>query len=118
MGEEVPDGIIPILITGPTQTIINCVIDEDVTEENPHKFLPKDVFISDIQKRAAVSDFSPFKKELNAFEGTEILVVMDAEFLYGQNFFLCLGEEAVNKFLYPNGVPGEAGPDGQIVVPG
>lgn len=62
MGEEVPEGIIPILITGPTQKIISCVIDEDVTEENVTKMIPKDVFISDIQKRAAVSDFSPFKK--------------------------------------------------------
>ena len=31
--EEVPAGFIPLLITGPTQAIIECIIDENVTEE-------------------------------------------------------------------------------------
>ena len=31
--EEVPPGFLPLLITGPTQAIIECVIDENVTEE-------------------------------------------------------------------------------------
>ena len=112
MGDEVPEGVIPILITGPTQGIIQCVIDEDVTEENPHKLISKDVFLADIQKRAAVSDFSPFKKEFNELEIDEVMVVMDAEFLYGQNFYLLMTQDAINKYLYPNGMPGEGGAEG------
>jgi hypothetical protein len=111
--EEVPEGILAILITGPTQKIIQCVIDEDVTEENPYKLIQKSVFQDDIKKRAAVSDFSPFKKEINKYDGEEILLVLDAEFLYGQNFYIFLTEEGKNAFLTPavadSGVPGEPG---------
>ncbi|CAG5111945.1 Oidioi.mRNA.OKI2018_I69.chr2.g6214.t1.cds [Oikopleura dioica] len=113
--EEVPDGVLPILITGPTQTIIECVIDEHVTEENPHKLIPKDVFLKDIQTRAAVSDFQPFKKSFIDSDCEEILVVMDAEFLYGQNFYLCMTEKAKNTVLYPGMELGEDGaPVGDI----
>ena len=34
-------GYIPLLITGPTQKIIECIIDEDVTEEAPYKLINK-----------------------------------------------------------------------------
>ena len=65
------------------------------------------MFLDDVQKRAAVSDFSPFKKEIAKAELDEILVVYDADFLYGQNFFLITTNDAKLKYLYPNGPPAD-----------
>ncbi|CBY12494.1 unnamed protein product [Oikopleura dioica] len=81
--------------------IIECIIDEHVTEEAPYKLVSKDVFLKDIQARAAVSDFQPFKKSFVESKCDEILVVMDADFLYGQNFYLCMTEKTKNTVLYP-----------------
>ena len=100
-------GYIPLLITGPTQKIIECIIDEDVTEDAPYKLINKQVFLDDVQKRAAVSDFSPFKKELAKAELDDLLVVYDADFLYGQNFFLIVTEAAKVGYLFPNGPPAD-----------
>ena len=53
--EDVPAGFIPLLITGPTQAIIECIIDENVTEEG-NTFLisglsPKWIcFVRDLEK--------------------------------------------------------------------
>ena len=44
-----------------------------VTDEAPYKLIPKQVFLDDVQKRAAVSDFSPFKKEIANSELDDIL---------------------------------------------
>ena len=65
------------------------------------------MFLDDVQKRAAVSDFSPFKKEIANAELDDILVVYDADFLYGQNFFLIMTNDAKLKYLYPNGPPAD-----------
>lgn len=105
--ESAPPGYIPLLITGPTQAIIECIIDEHVTDEAPYKLIPKQVFLDDVQKRAAVSDFSPVKKEIANAELDDILVVYDADFLYGQNFFLIITNDAKLKYLYPNGPPAD-----------
>ena len=73
--------------------------------------------MDDIQKRAAVSDFSPNKKEIGNAELDEIMVVYDFDFLYGQNFFLLLTKDAKLKYLYPDGVPAGADAD-QAPLPG
>ena len=99
--------------------IIECVIDEHVTEEAPHKLVPKDVFLKDIQARAAVSDFQPFKKSFVESTCDEILVVMDADFLYGQNFYLCMTEKTKNTVLFPGMELGEDGaPVGDVATAG
>ena len=76
-----------------------------MTEEAPYKLINKQVFLDDVQKRAAVSDFSPFKKELGDAELDDILVVYDFDFLYGQNFFLIVTEAAKISYLFPYGPP-------------
>lgn len=60
--EEIPSYIMPLFFTSKTQEIFGCKGDEDVTEENPHKLIPKEAVIRDFKDRAAVSDFHPAKK--------------------------------------------------------
>lgn len=60
--EEIPSDIMPLFFTSKTQEIFGCKGDEDVTEENPHKLIPKEAIIQDFKDRAAVSDFHPAKQ--------------------------------------------------------
>lgn len=60
--EEIPTDIMPLFFTSKTQEIFGCKGDEDVTEENPYKLIPKEVVFQDFKDRAAVSDFHPAKQ--------------------------------------------------------
>ncbi|XP_073449718.1 dynein axonemal intermediate chain 3 [Aquarana catesbeiana] len=96
-----PDYVIPLVLTSKTQEIFQCRVDEDFTQENPHKLLKKEEILSDLKTRAAVSDFSPIKSVITEYPGEELLLVLDTEFRYGQNFYLVITEEAKESILHP-----------------
>lgn len=54
-----------IFMTGATQAIFAFEVDKDVTPENPQKIVTLEAIKADMQQRAAVSDFSVYKKEWN-----------------------------------------------------
>ena len=60
--EEIPSDILPLFFTSKTQEIFGCKGDQDVTEENPCKVIPKGTILQDFKDRAAVSDFHPAKQ--------------------------------------------------------
>ncbi|NXS54230.1 WDR63 protein, partial [Brachypteracias leptosomus] len=93
--------IFPLVFTTKTQEIFNCQVDEDVTEENCFKLIKKEDIIQDLKTRAAISDFHPVKKLVLEYPGEELLVVFDAKFQYGQNFYLVASEEAKENILKP-----------------
>ncbi|XP_031455865.1 WD repeat-containing protein 63 [Phasianus colchicus] len=93
--------IFPLVFTTRTQEIFNCRVDEDVTEENCFKLIKKDDIIQDLKTRAAISDFHPVKNIVLEYPGEELLIVFDANFQYGQNFYLVASEEAKENFLKP-----------------
>uniref|UniRef100_A0A8B9EPU3 WD repeat domain 63 n=1 Tax=Anser cygnoides TaxID=8845 RepID=A0A8B9EPU3_ANSCY len=93
--------IFPLVFTTKTQEIFNCRVDEDVTEENCFKLIKKEDIIQDLKTRAAISDFYPVKRVVLEYPGEELLVVFDANFQYGQNFYLVASEEAKENFLKP-----------------
>ncbi|NWS75173.1 WDR63 protein, partial [Crotophaga sulcirostris] len=93
--------IFPLVLTTQTQEIFNCRVDEDVTEQNCFRLIKKDDIIQDLKTRAAISDFHPFKKVVLEYPGEELLVVFDATFQYGQNFYLVASEEAKENLLKP-----------------
>ncbi|KFQ30334.1 WD repeat-containing protein 63, partial [Merops nubicus] len=92
--------IFPLIFTTKTQEIFNCRIGEDVTEKNCFKLIKKEDIIQDL-KTAAISDFHPVKKVVLEYPGEELLVVFDAKFQYGQNFYLVASEEAKENILKP-----------------
>ena len=51
-------------MTTKTQAIFNAKCDEDVTEDNPFKFIPKTEILEDMKNRAAICDFHPFKAQI------------------------------------------------------
>ncbi|NXP05918.1 WDR63 protein, partial [Thinocorus orbignyianus] len=93
--------IFPLVFTTKTQEIFNCRVLEDVTEENCFKLIKKEDIIQDLKTRAAISDFHPVKKVVLEYPGEELLVVFDANFEYGQNFYLIASEEAKENLLKP-----------------
>ncbi|KFO83694.1 WD repeat-containing protein 63, partial [Buceros rhinoceros silvestris] len=93
--------IFPLVFTTKTQEIFNCRVDEDVTEENCFKLIKKEDIIQDLKTRAAISDFHPVKKVVLEYPGEELLIVFDAKFQYGQNFYLVASEEAKERLLKP-----------------
>ncbi|NXX47128.1 WDR63 protein, partial [Tricholaema leucomelas] len=93
--------IFPLVFTTKTQEIFSCRVDEDVTEENCFKLIKKEDIIQDLNTRAAVSDFHPVKKVVLEYPGEELLVVFDAKFQFGQNFYLVASEEAKENLLKP-----------------
>ncbi|NXM74807.1 WDR63 protein, partial [Serilophus lunatus] len=93
--------IFPLALTTNTQEIFSCRVDEDVTKENCFKFLKKEDIIQDMKTRANVSDFYPIKKVILEYPGEELLVVFDAKFKYGQNFYVVASEEAKENLVKP-----------------
>jgi hypothetical protein len=63
MAPKTMNGVSPIFITGATQQLFECVVDEQVTRAAPHKLIAKQAILDDMIKRAAVSDFAPFKQQ-------------------------------------------------------
>jgi len=98
---KAPLGLFPIFITSMTQNIFKIQADVDVTEENPVKLIPKVDIQSDLIARAAISDFSVIKQAILDSPLDEILVVYDPKYYYGQNYFVCVTEEAVDLILHP-----------------
>ncbi|KAJ7410142.1 hypothetical protein WISP_111177 [Willisornis vidua] len=93
--------IFPLVLTAKTQEIFNCRIDEDVTEENCFKLIKKEDIIQDLKTRADISDFYPFRKVVLEYPGEELLVVFDAKFQYGQDFYIVASEEAKENLIKP-----------------
>ncbi|XP_061635110.1 dynein axonemal intermediate chain 3 isoform X4 [Phyllopteryx taeniolatus] len=96
-----PEGIIPMVLTSATQQHFGCVADEDVTGENPYKLLKKDDILEDMKTKAAVSDFSPVKQIILDYPESELLLVFDRDFIYGQLFYLVVTPEAKERILNP-----------------
>ena len=59
-----PPGVVPLFFSGPSQQIFGCVVDVDLTDENPRKLIPKEKILEDFKNRAAVCDFHPVKQKI------------------------------------------------------
>lgn len=113
--DVLPPNVFPLFMTSKTQEIYNCKCDEDVTEENPFKFIPKVDILEDMKMRAAICDFHPFKQQVLDYPADDILIVYDADFKHGQNFIIALTEDAKEALLKSEeeAQEGEAGEDGE-----
>jgi len=99
--DEVTDnGIVPIFLATKTQELFNCLVDDQVTEQNPFKLISKQSALNDLYNRAAVSDFHPVKQIVANYPADEFLVVFDPKFEHGQNFYICINEEAKSRHLH------------------
>ncbi|KAI8817694.1 WD40-repeat-containing domain protein [Fimicolochytrium jonesii] len=98
---EMPAGIMPLFLTGNTQDLFKVKPGEDVTPARPFKLVPKADIMSDLQARAAISDFFPAKQAILDFPGEAILVHHDANFKWGQNYYICITPAAMDLIINP-----------------
>ncbi|EGD78550.1 hypothetical protein PTSG_09242 [Salpingoeca rosetta] len=93
-----PEGALGMFLTGATQEIFGCIADENVTAEKPTFLIPIEKIKEDFLNRAAVSDFSVCKEQIQAYDGEELLVVYDPDFTFETNFIVCLTEQAKGDY--------------------
>mmetsp|Transcript_34732 Transcript_34732/g.56249 ORF Transcript_34732/g.56249 Transcript_34732/m.56249 type:complete len:143 (+) Transcript_34732:352-780(+) len=93
-GKSPPGGVEPLFFTSTSQEIFRIRTGEDVTREHPHRYIPKQDILNDIQFRGVISDFHPVKDRVKEYPGDELLIVYDDENIYDQNFYLCVTLEA------------------------
>ena len=98
---EPPPGIVPLFFTTQTQQIFNILADVNVSKESPNAVLNKSAILQDLGTRKAISDFHPINELISEYPGDEILVVYDADFVFGENFYVCVTEEAKENILFP-----------------
>ncbi|KAJ3055753.1 WD repeat-containing protein 63 [Rhizophlyctis rosea] len=96
-----PPGVIPLFLSSMTQEIFKVRAGEDVTAESPIKMIPKADLLADMHARAAISDFTPVKQQINDFPQDEMLLQYDPTFKYDCNFLLCVTVEAMEAILHP-----------------
>lgn len=85
-----PPGLYRLFISSSAQTLLNIRADEDITQEDNIKTVPKQSLLDEINKKMATSDFYPFRRLIEEYPEDDITVVYDYEFQYDKNFFLCL----------------------------
>ncbi|KAL3320712.1 WD repeat-containing protein 63 [Cichlidogyrus casuarinus] len=108
--DVIRQGFLPIFLSAPTVEIFGLAVTEeereasksqiDITYETvPHYLVAKAAILDDLFKRAAVSDFAPLKQKINSYGGKEILLIKDDDYKYGENFVICLNEDAKSEIL-------------------
>lgn len=60
----------------------------------------KDVMLEEVAKLGFYSAWNDIKADVQAYEGTELLVVADHEEKYGENWYICLTEAAKEAYFY------------------
>eukprot|EP00117_Sycon_ciliatum_P006446 scpid30493/ scgid9981/ WD repeat-containing protein 63 len=97
--DELPAGAKPLFMSGPSQEIFHCTPDVDINDADMFKLILKADIMQDFKNRASVCDFHPVKSDIQNYPGDEVLIVMDRDYKYGENFVVCLTEEAKEFFL-------------------
>jgi hypothetical protein len=90
---------VPIFLRGVTCEKFGLKTGEGVMDLVNSKFLSREDIMKEIQLMGVMSDFEPAKKQLEAFKGAEILIVVDKESTYGETFLLCVTDEAQEQFF-------------------
>lgn len=96
--DPLKEGLVPLYISN--QTIDLFGLRELTTGAGPlHMAVPKVNLVADMFTRAAISDFTPAKKQIQSFTGAELIIVYDPEWSHGQNFYLLVTPDATQAYL-------------------
>ena len=135
MAAKIPKGIGPVFLTGNTcerfkirpvsqdsilQPQTTCIFntyyqDVELSAQKPYGFVNCKEILSHIQVNGVISDWHCTKAWVEACPDEEILVVIDDENVYGQNFFVCYTTEVKEQELAKYATAVSASPDGAVV---
>lgn len=99
MPDELPPGAESLFLASKTQELFQLGESSAATEHVIVKIRPKQDILADIQKRAAVSDFSPIKKKIQEYPEDNLVLIADADYKFGENFVILLTTEAKDALL-------------------
>ncbi|KAJ3123538.1 WD repeat-containing protein 63 [Nowakowskiella sp. JEL0407] len=105
---EIPEDMIkdiqPIFLTGITKDILK-IKQPPQREGSEAKLMyfvvKKSDLMLDLSTRLAISDLYPVKPQIMEFPGDEMLLCVDSEYKYGQNFYLCCTQRLIDHILNP-----------------
>lgn len=88
-------GVVKLIISSVTQSRVGLMVGEDVTSENPWRYLPKEAIDDDLELHEETSEFLSIKPELLEYQTQQILVgyIPDEEREYDE-FYICLTQSA------------------------
>ncbi|XP_030747574.1 WD repeat-containing protein 63 [Sitophilus oryzae] len=91
-------GVRKIVMSELTQKIIECVVGEHVTSENPWKFVKKELVQDNLELHEESSEFLPVRREISVFPRPEILIgyIADETKDTADEFYICVTEEATD----------------------
>lgn len=97
-----PPGVVVMeFFSAKSQQLYGAVAGEDLTTNpwNPYKYVNKADVLLECKKSGAISDWFPFQKLVEKFDGDEILLVWDEEFEYGEEYYFCSTKAAEEVVL-------------------
>lgn len=96
-------GVIKLILSIYAQKLLDCEVDEDVTIENPWKYVKKELFEEHIHRLEEESEFFPYRNEIADYPLEDILVgyISNAD-TRDSEFYICLtvqAKEVIEKYL-------------------
>eukprot|EP00405_Crypthecodinium_cohnii_P029393 CAMPEP_0206512284 /NCGR_PEP_ID=MMETSP0324_2-20121206/60787_1 /ASSEMBLY_ACC=CAM_ASM_000836 /TAXON_ID=2866 /ORGANISM="Crypthecodinium cohnii, Strain Seligo" /LENGTH=865 /DNA_ID=CAMNT_0054004211 /DNA_START=67 /DNA_END=2666 /DNA_ORIENTATION=- len=65
----------------------------------PYVFMDKEAALAEVKKMGFASDWDPYKKEIGAFSGSQILLLFDPDRSYGEKVIMTLTQDAYEREL-------------------
>lgn len=92
---------VPLFMSSATLALFAVVPATDSPPNSKPYFrpIPKLDILADLRTRAAVSDFTPAKKLIADYPADELILVHDADWSHGQNYYLLASPAAADAFL-------------------
>jgi len=115
MAAKIPKGIGPVFLTGNTCERFKIRPDVELSAQKPYGFVNCKEILQHIQVNGVISDWHCTKAWVEQCPDEEILVVIDDENVYGQNFFVCYTTEVKEQELAKYASASAASPDGAAV---
>ena len=95
MPDPKPDDIEGLFLTGSTQEGFGL---DACTLDDPFLMLNKEKVLEEIKFKGAISDLYVVKEQIEKYKGDTIMLHLDDDEVYGQNFFIVLTPETAANF--------------------
>jgi len=94
---DVPLGVYPLFLTGASAAEFGLDV---CTVTDPYRMINRESLLKSIQFKGKISDFYVVQKEIDKYKGgDDIMICLDDDEIYGQNFFMCITEEECQRVV-------------------
>ena len=97
---EIPPGIKPVGMNNKQMEMYHLKNGPGLRDTIAYKIFNKQEMIDEAIRLNFYSAWDPSRKDLEAFPGTEVLVIADPNKKYGENWYMCLSEATREAFFW------------------